>query len=147
MLSMPCNSVTPPAWLPGFINDVIQGFIDDCGTAPLGCHFYRDNDLETWEVTLFVSRTEVWSGAEDGRPIPLPFQIDVLSVCAAFDILPVMHWQTEKIAADDELGNHLSFEGIAKGAKVWLRILKDAPAWADPGRLVHAGTGQIQDTW
>jgi hypothetical protein len=147
MLSMSSNSVNPPTWLRWFVNDVIQGFVDNSVTAPLGCHVYQDPDLDTWEVTLFVSRTELWSGAHDGRSIPAPFQIDIFSVCAAFDTLPFIHWQAEKLAADDELGNHLSFEGVARGVKVWLRILRDAPEWADAGRLVHAVTGQIQDTW
>jgi hypothetical protein len=147
MLFMSSSSVNPPTWLRWFVNDVIRGIVDDCAIAPLGCHYYLDSDLDTWEVTLFVSRTELWSGPHDGRPIPAPFQIDIFSVCAAFDTLPCIHWQTEKLAADDELGNHLSFEGIARGVNVWLRILRDAPEWADTGRLVHAGTGQIQDAW
>lgn len=145
MVGIPFNS--KPDWLRSFVNDVVQVFVDGCVESPFGCHVYHDASLNCWEVTLFVSRTELLSGAHDGRKIPTWFQIDVFSVGTAFDALPVIHWQSEKISADDELGNHLSFEGTARGFRVWLRILGDAPAWSKAGRLVHADTGLIQVNW
>lgn len=136
-----------PDWLLSFVNDVVQVFVDASVEAPIGCHVYHDESMNCWEVTLFISRTELLSGPHDGLKFPTWFQLNVFSVGTAFDTLPVIHWQSEKIAADDELGNHLSFEGIVSGYNMWLRILADAPAWTQAGRLVHADTGVIQDKW
>jgi hypothetical protein len=141
------NSTNPPSWLRWFVNDAVRGVVDRHVTAPIGCHFFHDTELDAWEVSLFVSRTEVCGGSADGRQVPSGLQIDILAVCAAFDSPPAIYWQAEKIAHDDELGNHLSFEGVVRGSNVWLRILQNAPDWAGPGRLVHANTGNIEDVW
>jgi hypothetical protein len=146
MPSIP-HSTNPPSWLRWFVNDAVRGVVDRHVTAPIGCHFFHDTELDSWEVSLFVSRTEVCGGPADGRQVPSGLQIDILAVCAAFDSPPAIYWQAEKIAHDDELGNHLSFEGVARGSNVWLRILQNAPEWAGPGRLVHAKTGSIEDVW
>ena len=68
-------------------------------------------------------------------------------VCAAFDSAPAVYWQAEKLSHDDDLGNHLSFEGTARGFNVWLRILQNPPDWAGPGRRVHASSGNVEDVW
>ena len=60
---------------------------------------------------------------------------------------PATFWQAERHSADDDLGSHLSFEGIARGAHVWLRILQQPPEWAGVGRLVHAADGTVEDVW
>ena len=140
------NSV-PPAWLRWFVNDAIRGIVDRHVAAPVGCHYFRDTVEQVWEISLFLSSTEVCGGALDGKHVPGGLQIDVMQVAEAFDHAPVVNWQSEKFASDDELGNHLSFEGVARGIKVWLRILQSAPAWAGPGRLVFAENGKVEDIW
>ena len=140
------NSV-PPAWLRWFVNDAIRGIVDRQVAAPVGCHYFRDTVEQVWEISLFLSSTEVHGGALDGTHVPGGLQIDVMQVAEAFDHAPAVHWQSEKFASDDELGNHLSFEGVARGVKVWLRILQSAPEWAGPGRLVFAESGKVEDIW
>ena len=140
------NSV-PPAWLRWFVNDAIRGIVDRHVAAPVGCHYFRDTVEQVWEISLFLSSTEVYGGALDGKHVPGGLQIDVMQVAEAFDHAPVVNWQSEKFASDDELGNHLSFEGVARGIKVWLRILQSAPVWAGPGRLVFAENGKVEDIW
>lgn len=137
----------PPAWLRWFVNDAVRGIVDGHVTAPIGCHFFHERNADVWEVSLFVSRTEVCGGPADGKRVPTGLQIDITAVCAAFDSAPTIYWQAEKISHDDDLGNHLSFEGIARGFGVWLRILQNAPEWIGPGRLVHAQSGNIEDIW
>lgn len=137
----------PPAWLRWFVNDAVRGIVDRQVTAPVGCHFYHDGDSDVWEISLFVSRTEVCGGSADGKQVPSGLQIDIPAVCNAFDSPPATYWQSEKIADDDELGNHLSFEGIARGFSVWLRMMQHPPEWTGPGRLIHAESGEIEDVW
>ncbi|MBL8816832.1 MAG: hypothetical protein JNL58_12430 [Planctomyces sp.] len=144
------NNLTPggpPSWLRWFINDASRGFVDHESLAPIGCHFYFDDALDVWEVSLFVSNTELVGGPADGRRIPTGTQVDINLVKAAFDSEPTSYWQAEAIAEDDDLGNHLSFEGIARGHQVWLRILAKPPVWAGPGRVMHTTHGVIEDLW
>lgn len=137
----------PPAWLRWFVNDAVRGIMDRHVAAPVGCHFFHDRDSDVWEVSLFLSRTEVYGGAADGKQVPGGLQIDVAAVTAAFDSAPAIYWQAERFSSEDELGNHLSFEGFARGFQVWLRILQSPPEWAGPGRLVHAESGRIENIW
>lgn len=137
----------PPAWLRWFVNNAIRGIVDRQIVAPIGCHFFHDLATDTWEISLFVSRTEVAGGSADGRVVPAGLQIDIATVCAAFDSPPITYWQAEKLSDDDELGNHLSFEGFARGVSVWLRIMQHAPAWTSPGRMLHAASGRMEDVW
>ena len=141
------KDLSPPAWLRWFVNDTVRGIVDRQVTAPIGCHFFFEPEASVWEVSLFVSRTEVCGGPADGKQVPSGLQIDIAAVCAAFDSAPAVYWQAEKLSHDDDLGNHLSFEGTARGFNVWLRILQNPPDWAGPGRLVHASSGNIEDVW
>jgi hypothetical protein len=140
------NSV-PPAWLRWFVNDAIRGIVDPQVAAPVGCHYFRDTIEQVWEISVFLSATEVFGGALDGKHVPGGLQVNVMQVAEAFDSPPVVHWQSEKFASDDQLGNHLSFEGVARGVKIWLRILQSAPEWAGPGRLFFAESGRVEDIW
>lgn len=147
MVSCSYQNAVPPAWIKWFVNDAIRGIIDRHVIAPIGCHFFWDREVDTWEITLFISRTEVCGGHADGKQAPSGLQIDVAAVIRAFDSTPAIYWQSERMSDDDDLGNHLSFEGIARGYRVWLRILQHAPDWTGPGRLIHARCGSIQDLW
>ncbi len=140
-------SATPPSWLRWFVNDAIRGIMHGEDSAPVGCHFYLDREHDLWEVTLFVGRSEVLGGAWDGKVVPVGLEVDVTRVAAAFDTPPDILWQAEKVTPADELGAHISFEGVTRGNNVWLRILQDAPDWAGVGRLLHASTGQFEDLW
>ncbi len=147
MTSPPSSNTNPPAWIRWFVNDAIRGIVDRSVTAPIGCHFFFDEEENLWEISLFVSRSEVFGGAADGKHVPSGLHIDIAKVCSAFDLPPATFWQAERHSADDDLGSHLSFEGIARGAHVWLRILQQPPEWAGVGRLVHAADGTVEDVW
>lgn len=147
-MNQPCGTKRiPPSWLRWFVNDASRGIIDLLSAAPVGCHFFHDQELDIWEVTLFVSKTEVVGGPMDGNTIPSGLQVDICQVHKAFDSEPATFWQSEAVQQDDQLGNHLSFEGVARGHRVWLRIVHHPPEGIGPGRLMHAGQGVIEDLW
>lgn len=137
----------PPSWLRWFVNDVVRGIMHREDSAPVGCHFYYDEENTTWEVTLFVSRSEVLGGAWDGKVVPAGLEVDIVKVSAAFDRPPAIFWQAERVLPEDELGPHLSFEGHSHNNQVWLRVLQTAPSWAGVGRLLHAATGEFENIW
>ncbi|MGV2336109.1 MAG UNVERIFIED_CONTAM: hypothetical protein LVR18_19025 [Planctomycetaceae bacterium] len=94
----------PPAWLRWFVNDAIRGVMHRSDSAPIGCHFYFDSENTVWEVTLFVSRSEVLGGAWDGKPVPTGLEVDILKVSAAFDRQPAVFWQAERVLARGRTG-------------------------------------------
>ncbi|MCA9082573.1 MAG: hypothetical protein KDA81_00890 [Planctomycetaceae bacterium] len=134
-----------PKWLRNFVTSAISGILDTKWHAPIGCHCHQYNT--EWEVTLFLTSTEVVGGAMDGAEIPVPFQVEINRVMSCFDHVPSVHWQSDKISEDDSLKQHISFQGTVKNNKVWLRILKCAPEGTTPGRLLCAFTGKTTDVW
>lgn len=138
---------SPPAWLRWFVTDVSRGLVNRQGLAPVGCHIFHDSEADIWEVSVFVSRTEVVGGPQDGNVISTGLQLDVMTVCEAFDVAPEVHWQSQAVCEEDQLGNHMSFEGQARGHRVWLRVLHEAPEDIGPGRLLHAPQGVVEDLW
>ena len=143
----PTVSAPPPAWLRWFVSDASKGILDRGNVAPVGCHHYFDTESGVWEISLFVSDTEIVGGPCDGKLISSGLQVDILKVSEAFDAPPAVYWQSEALEEDDQLGNHLSLEGAARGNPVWLRILHQAPRWAGPGRLLHAVRGIMEELW
>lgn len=141
------SSTTPPPWLRWFVSDASKGIVDRLSLAPLGCHYFLDVEHDAWEVTLFVSRTEIVGGPKDGRAISSGLNVDLKAVGEAFDTQPLSWWQSEPVSQDDDLGSHVSFEGTARGHRVWLRILHNAPEGFGPGRLMHAQHGTVEDIW
>jgi hypothetical protein len=143
----PEKNSLPPAWLRWFVSDASRGIIDDGSLPPIGCHYFYEPEQCVWEVTLFIGRTEVVGGPRDGNTISSGLQVDVCRVINAFDDPPECYWQSEAIYSDDQLGNHLSLEGMARGHHVWLRILHHAPDWTSVSRLMHSGQGVVEDLW
>ncbi|MEO2015620.1 MAG: hypothetical protein ABGZ53_14750 [Fuerstiella sp.] len=137
----------PPSWLQRLINDVTCAIVDHDSHAPIGCHVYRNSATTEWEISAFVSSTEVVGGPMDGTEVNPPVQLDISSVMELFDARPTVHWQSDSVAVDDELAQHISFQGSINGIRVWLRMLRGAPDGTSPGRLVHAGSGEIENLW
>ena len=137
----------PPAWLRWLSNDAARGIVADDSHAPIGCHFYQNPENQEWEVSIFVSATEVVGGPMDGKRLPLQLQLNIVHVMNLFDETPTVFWQSDPIAEDDELAQHISFEGKARGHRLWLRILKESPEGTGPGRLMHAQSGEMENLW
>ncbi len=137
----------PPVWLNHLITHVTCAIVDHDCHAPVGCHFYQNPGTAEWEISAFVSSTEVVGGPMDGTEVNPPVQLDISSVIDLFDDRPTIHWQSDPVAADDELAQHVSFQGAINENRVWLRILRGAPEGTGPGRLVHAGSGRIENLW
>ncbi|HVV99585.1 MAG TPA: hypothetical protein VHB77_04560 [Planctomycetaceae bacterium] len=121
-----------PDWLNTFAN-AISKFIEPADeTAPLGCHIHDSDGL--WEVTLFVGSTEVVGGERDGAVRRSRFTVDLAKVCELFTAIVRLDWQALSLGARDELGAHVSIEGVYAGEKVWLRILASPPKGFPPAR-------------
>ena len=136
---------SPPEWLQEFADAVALQINPVDLLAPVGCHFcFAD---ETWEIALFVSSTQIVGGKKDGVLRHSRFNVDLQSVLKLFSDVRSISWQALPMAADDELGPHLSIEGSRAGNSVWLRILSRSPKRFEVGRRAVVYDALWEETW
>ena len=136
---------SPPEWLQEFADAVALNMVPVDLLAPVGCHFCLVD--ETWEIALFVSSTQIVGGRKDGVLRHSRFNVDLQAVTKLFSEVQNISWQALPLAADDELGPHLSIEGTCAGKPVWLRILSRAPKRFDVGRRAVVYDGAWEESW
>src|SRR5579863_6023147 len=135
----------PPKWLHEFADAVAVLMNPVDMLAPVGCHFCHSDG--TWEITLFVSATQVVGGKNDGVLRPSRFNVDVQAVTALFSEVRKISWQPLSLPPDDELGPHLAIEGSCGKYSVCLRILARAPKRFDVGRRAVVYDAAWEETW
>lgn len=136
---------TPPPWLQSLADQVTLQMKAVEHLAPLGCHVFRSP--EQWEVTIFASATEIIGGPKDGRHKPSRFFLDVQGLIALFDRVDCVAWQAQGLGPDDDVGPHLSLEGIYQGEPVWLRIPSLAPRGFPTGRQAYVHQQTWEESW
>jgi len=135
----------PPAWLADLSDRVLALLSAEAPLQSIGCHFHRVDDV--WELTLFAGATETVGGSRDGAWSDPPFSVDLLGLPACFDEIHGMWWQTQAVGSEDDLGNHLSVEGLVAGQKVWLRIKSHAPDRFGPAHQLLSTDQRTVDLW
>ena len=146
----PCSHQRkPPRWIQRLGHRISQAFHASGLLAPIGCHFHQNDGLDgsQWEVTLFVSSTELFGGSNDGQIAVSRFMLDLKAVLSAFDVVDSLYWQTHVVAEDDQLGAHIGVEGEFEGNAVWLRITAEPPAQFQPGCSVDLNANITKDCW
>lgn len=143
------NGPKPPHWLGKLARLAMRAFRSDGEIAPVGCHFHKNDERETtqWEVTLFVSSTEVFGGSLDGQRSFSPFMVDLTELMLSLDVIESCYWQAQAMAEDDQLGPHVGIEGQFQGHSVWLRITAQPPEQFDSGRAFDQFAGERLDLW
>ena len=136
---------SPPDWLSSFVDNVTTSITSHDDLAPLGCHFQLVDAV--WEITLFAARTEVIGGPQDGKLRASPFSVDVKEVLATFSSIDKITWQAQRIDPSDELGPHISIEGVVEANPIWLRITSIAPERFGPGRHRLTNRQAFKDIW
>ena len=137
----------PPYWIEETANRVAAMFQSDDPLAPIGCHFYHDEEQGVWEVTLFVSLTETLGGEMDGKLTGGRFSLDLTELTSLFSEVERFSWQAASLGAGDDLGSHLAIEGLVGEEKLWLRILSEPPRQFEAGRIADAYGGEFHDRW
>ena len=137
----------PPPWLAKMANQVASEMHAMDVLSPIGCHYYHSRDRNQWEVTLFASKTEVVGGQRDGLVSPSKFTVDVGGVIDLFTEVTALNWQALPVGPGDELGPHVSLEGVFQGHAVWLRILAKAPRRYKAGRRASVYEFHLEDIW
>ncbi len=137
----------PPTWLADTTNRVVSQFQSEDALAPIGCHYYHDELLGLWEVTVFISHTETVGGEFDGQRTPSRFAVDLTGLNAVFTEVHRFAWQAVSMGADDDLGPHLAVEGRVGKHEIWLRIVSEPPRQFEAGRIADVNRDQLEDRW
>lgn len=138
-------STPPPQWLSQFSENICTALYAVERMPPIGCHVAQVRDV--WEVSLFVSETEIVGGRFDGERISCLFLVDILELLHQFDVVESASWQPHQINEHDELRGHISVTGYHQGHHVWLRILSETPERFGPGQVANLRQQRILDTW
>jgi hypothetical protein len=141
------QQVTSLRWITELARQVLDEILPIDPLAPVGCHHFLSPETGQHEITLFVSKTEVVGGADDGRLHNSRFCLDLNGIYQAFELVTDFRWQSSRVNHEDELGAHIAIEGIYRGYPVWLRILAEAPERYDHGRIINVHTAQMEDIW
>lgn len=136
---------SPPDWLSNLANEVAAHIEPFEPLAPVGCHYHLGE--EGWEITVFVSDTEVVGGPLDGNRYGSRFRIDLKQLLEVFTDVTAIDWQAHRLDEDDELGSHLSIQGLHGNEPVWVRIPATAPARFEPGRQMHVYHRRWKEVW
>ena len=120
--------VNSPGWVRGLVDAVAEATKSINADGELGCHVYKNqsDELTEWEITIFGEPAQMGGRLAAFATDPV-FSIDIFSIATLFDTLLSCRWQTSQIDSDDDLGTHLSVEGIQNGEAVWLRIVSQKP--------------------
>jgi hypothetical protein len=112
---------------------------------PIGCHYCWADDV--WELTLFVSRTEIFGGEFDGRSVPGLFVLDLIGLLLEFDEVCACWWQPFPIDGEDDIGAHISIEGRHGEHRLWVRIPAVQPQPLTAGCVANVLGGTIERQW
>ncbi|WP_437186242.1 hypothetical protein SH668x_003389 [Planctomicrobium sp. SH668] len=134
-----------PNWLKEFVDGICNCIYGADDLPPIGCHYAFEDDA--WEITVFVSATEVVGGQFDGSRKFTPFAVDVVELVQMFHVVENTAWQPHPMSEDDELRSHLSVDGYYEGHKIWLRVLAETPEAYGVGRIVNELDGRTEDVW
>lgn len=139
----------PPRWLGKLADLAARAFHSEGPLAPVGCHFHKNEEVELtqWEVTLFISSTEIYGGALDGQCAFSRFMVDLRELMAVFDVVESCYWQAQTMSEDDQLGPHVGIEGTFQGQSIWLRITAQPPSSFEPGRVFDQFANELQNRW
>jgi len=120
--------MTTPGWIRQLVESVSKVTMAISDETELGCHVYRNQsgEIDEWEITLFGDPSTL-GGRLASYAIDPVLSVDALALAMIFDTILSCRWQSGKINSQDDLGPHLSVEGILNGESVWLRIVGKKP--------------------
>ncbi len=123
-----------PAWVRTFIDRVADCFepLDDVGRVGFVC---RPAD-EGWAVTMYLGRTEIVGGPDDGVARSMAFHFDVQSVLACFSQVDRVRWTAcPELAAPvgDDQCSLLRIDGQVEESRLQLMVTAVPPEGTGPG--------------
>ncbi|NQV27125.1 MAG: hypothetical protein HQ518_22485 [Rhodopirellula sp.] len=117
-----------PRWIRQLVDAVAEATTSINVEGELGCHIFHNqtDGLNEWEITIFGEPLQM-GGRLAAYTTNRAFSVDILSIATLFDTLVSCRLQAGNVDSNDDLGTHLSIEGIQNGEAVWLRIVGQKP--------------------
>ena len=120
-----------PQWLASLIDAVGNCMESHCTSGPLVFRWRQEDDF--WEIAVYSTLGEVVGGVEDGAIFVPGFSLDVQELMSVFDEVANLSWHSQSFGPHDNLGPHVSMEGVDQGHEVGLQVLAEAPEDEEPG--------------
>ena len=132
--SLKKRSDARPEWVMRFIDRMADLFdpFEDVGRVGFLC---RPDD-GVWTVTMYLGRTEIVGGRDDGTARPMSFHLDVQGALGCFSEVLSVRWTACPDAppsADPDGCSALQVEGRIDGAALRLVVTSVPPETAGPG--------------
>jgi hypothetical protein len=136
--STPRNWDIRPQWLTDLIGRVSELFdpADEVARVGFECRLTED----AWELLLYLGRTEIVGGPEDGQTRFANFRFDLLTLMDNFTQIDVVEWNAHPQPATQQEDSNRSFLRIAgriDEEPLRLLIFAAPPAGIGPGIRSH----------
>lgn len=123
-----------PQWVTQFIDTVADCFEPLADVGRVG--FFTQPDDNGWLVTMYLGRTEIVGGKEDGTRRPMSFHFDLQAMASCFSQLTALRWTAcpdVPASGSDDPGSVLRAEGLIDGKPLRLIVTAVPPETAGPG--------------
>lgn len=126
-----------PTWLTGLIEDMAEQFEPLTGVARVGFDCRMEDD--TWVVRMYLGSTELVGGPEDGRAVPMSFELNLQQLISKFDRVEEFFWSVFPAQAQDieEFQAYVTVGGEIQSNLVRFHFFATAPDDVGPGIRVH----------
>ncbi|MCA9098442.1 MAG: hypothetical protein KDA36_08650 [Planctomycetaceae bacterium] len=134
-----------PQWIARLIDELTEFFEPIEGVARVGFDCRMNDDL--WEVSMYLGRTEVVGGPNDGSDEPVDFSLNLRGITGVLKDFEILEWTV--IHCSTEHGTRtprslLRIETIWEGNPVRVLFVSHAPAEAGPAiRRFADGTCEL----
>lgn len=148
---------TRPAWMTKLIENVAEIFEPLSGVARVGfdCRLEdiasetRGADEEpVWVVRMYLGRNELVGGPQDGRQVPMSFELDLEQLQTFFVDVDEFCWTVFPSDGDD-IDHDQSFvtvSGLVAGNRVRMHVFAVAPQEIAPAMRTYHGDGRCELT-
>ncbi len=125
-----------PQWLTDLIGQLSELFDprDDVARVGFDCRLTE----EAWELSLFLGRTEIVGGPEDGQTRLANFRLDLRALMDNFRSIDQMQWHANPHCEEgEEHASYLQITGSIDEEPLNLRIFDAPPTGVKPGIRTH----------
>ncbi len=127
-----------PSWLIRLIDQAAECFLPLTGVARVG---YESELIDDgWEVRMYLGKTEVVGGRDDGQARSTSFELDLAALTSCFSRVDEFRWN---VAGGETGGSFLTVRGAVGEETVCVKTYSRAPHHAGPALREYAD-GRIQ---
>jgi hypothetical protein len=122
-----------PAWVTRFIDEIADCFDPHNEVGRVGFECRPDDNV--WTVTLYLGRTEIIGGPEDGVSRPTCFHFDVAAALKRYEAVQQLQWTARPQPWGDGAGadgSQLTIQGLVSGQPLRLVVMSTPPEDAGP---------------